>query len=105
MKEEIVYKKDDPLNKNIYFLKSGSIALYSKVRYRSRIDVDECDKLKKDQQGELKWIFVCTLTEGAIFGDEELTDQTKRAFTAKCHSLTAEIYKITKPDLEKRLWW
>lgn len=67
--------------------------------------LDDCDLIMKNSEREHKDVVLFTLTEGAIFGDEDVVGLKKRSYKAICNSIHGEIYLITKPEIDRRLWW
>jgi hypothetical protein len=57
-----------------------------------------------NKAGAAKEVVICSLTSGAIFGDEGIVEEPRR-YTAICSSLETEYYSITLADLKRRLWW
>lgn len=73
------------------------------VKFTEKPTNTDLDKfLKKDLNK--KEIVICSMSDGELFGTEPFQDLPRRQFTVKTISQDSEIYKITKQDLERRLW-
>lgn len=80
--------------KGVYFLKRGNIELRGHIKQQPKPRFDECDDIfldKQDSKGE-KDVLVSVLTEGSLFGEEEIMGQTIRNFTAMVTSLNVEAF-------------
>jgi hypothetical protein len=66
---------------------------------------DEADEFLNDCCKPTKEILICRLASGNLLGEEELVDQPVRQYRAVCGSLTAEVFTISRHELDQRLWF
>ncbi|KAM3132410.1 hypothetical protein pb186bvf_015510 [Paramecium bursaria] len=84
-RNHVIYYEGDINCEWIYFVKSGDIQL-----------------LKMHEQDYVK---LTNLQEYEIFGEESLLGYEQRMFTCKCINDLSFIYRITKVEFEKRIWY
>ncbi|KAM3137297.1 hypothetical protein pb186bvf_010667 [Paramecium bursaria] len=83
-RKEYIFMEQDSLDGFLYFLKKGEVVLTKKINKQN--------------------IQVCRLVVGEMFGEEIFTNQEYREFSAQATEQDTQIYKISKQDLEKRMW-